>query len=299
MSTRQVRRRQQRVAQSRGKPVRRSATPWYLSSRALIVAVAAVALVVVLIIVSGSKSPKPKAALFNPQPVPAAVLSAVTNPSAATVSAVGSGGNHNPWTKISGPLLTSGGKPELVYVGAEYCPYCAAERWPMVNALSRFGTISGLRLMKSSSTDSPGPTDTFTTRDLKFSSPYLTFAHVETTNNLGPNHPLQTPTAVENTLVAKYDTGGGIPFIDWANRATTGVGYDVGLLRTVDTNANSAPLSWQQIASDLTRPTSPQARGIIGDANWITAGICKVTNNKPGSTCQIPAIRRLESQVGF
>ena len=48
-------------------------------------------------------------------------------------------------TTITGAPLTSGGKPEMLYIGAEYCPYCAAERWAMIVALSRFGTFSGLR----------------------------------------------------------------------------------------------------------------------------------------------------------
>ncbi len=55
--------------------------------------------------------------------------------------------------KTGGPLLTGNGKPEIVYVGGEYCPYCAAERWALSVALSRFGTFSGLRLIHSSSTD--------------------------------------------------------------------------------------------------------------------------------------------------
>ena len=51
------------------------------------------------------------------------------------------GSGVSPLTATTGqPALTSGGKPEILYVGAEYCPYCAAERWAMVVALSRFGT---------------------------------------------------------------------------------------------------------------------------------------------------------------
>ena len=45
------------------------------------------------------------------------------------------------------PLTARTGKkkPELLYIGAEYCPYCAASRWPLIIALSRFGTFKGLR----------------------------------------------------------------------------------------------------------------------------------------------------------
>jgi hypothetical protein len=42
----------------------------------------------------------------------------------------------------------------VVFVGAEYCPYCASERWPLVMALSKFGTFfEGLRGSMSSTTD--------------------------------------------------------------------------------------------------------------------------------------------------
>lgn len=32
-------------------------------------------------------------------------------------------------TKHIGHPLTAGGKPEVLYVGTEFCPYCAAENW--------------------------------------------------------------------------------------------------------------------------------------------------------------------------
>ena len=35
------------------------------------------------------------------------------------------------------PPLTSGGHPAVLYIGAEYCPYCAAERWAIVMTLLR------------------------------------------------------------------------------------------------------------------------------------------------------------------
>ena len=36
------------------------------------------------------------------------------------------------------------GRPGVVYVGSEFCPYCAADRWALVVALSRFGTFAHL-----------------------------------------------------------------------------------------------------------------------------------------------------------
>ena len=42
----------------------------------------------------------------------------------------------------------------------EYCPFCAAQRWAMVSALSRFGTFSGLKTIHSSSSDADPNTPT-------------------------------------------------------------------------------------------------------------------------------------------
>src|ERR1700747_2103471 len=58
----------------------------------------------------------------------AAVLSRLAGVTPAVVDAVGTGGATNPVSHISGsPLKGSDGKPEVLYIGAEWCPYCAAE----------------------------------------------------------------------------------------------------------------------------------------------------------------------------
>ena len=67
--------------------------------------------------------------------------------------------------KTSGPPLTIGGKPAIVFVSEESCPFCAAERWSLVVALSHFGTWSHLGFTTSSAADvrprrEIGPTET-------------------------------------------------------------------------------------------------------------------------------------------
>ncbi len=90
-------------------------------------------------------------------PVPASVLSQVTGVSQTTFDKVGKGTIGDPFKAAQGnpPVnKATAGLPIVFYAGGEYCPYCAAERWSMVMALSRFGTFSNLTLMQSSSTDS-------------------------------------------------------------------------------------------------------------------------------------------------
>jgi hypothetical protein len=57
-------------------------------------------------------------------------------------------------------------------------------------------------------------------------------------------------------------------------------------------------MSWAQIAATLTDPTSKVAQPIIGNANWLTAGICKLTGDQPGSVCSAAPIASLESELG-
>src|SRR5258706_4760621 len=105
--------------------------------------------------------------------------------------------------------------PEVFYMGAEYCPYCAAERWPMIIALSRFGTFSNLKTTSSSSSDVYPNTPTFTFHGATYTSQYVDFVSVETTDR--NQNTLETPTAAQQALVNQYDTGGSIPLVDFCN----------------------------------------------------------------------------------
>jgi hypothetical protein len=86
--------------------------------------------------------------------VPASVVQAVTGVPASAFDAAGAPDDLRPPMSLPGatPALTSAGIPRVVYIGAEYCPYCAAQRWAMVVALSRFGTFSALGASESSTT---------------------------------------------------------------------------------------------------------------------------------------------------
>ena len=61
------------------------------------------------------------------------------------------------------PDLTIDGRPAAIYIGAEFCPDCAALRWAMVMSFDRFGEFSGLSETRSSPwMDDPGtPTFSF------------------------------------------------------------------------------------------------------------------------------------------
>jgi Domain of unknown function (DUF929) len=216
------------------------------------------------------------------------VVAAITGLSASELDQVGTGSANNVIKAVSGPALTGPtGKPEVFYLGAEYCPYCAAERWPMIIALSRFGTFSGLQTTSSSSTDVFPNTPTFTFRKATYSSQYIDFQSVETTDR--NQNPLQSPTAAEQALVTRYDSNGYIPFVDFGNRyAFNGAMYPPSVL---------SGMSWQAVAEALQQPGSGQAKAILGSANLLTAAICRLTGEQPAAVCSAPSIQAIEKTI--
>jgi hypothetical protein len=133
----------------------------------------------------------------------------------AALAKESSQGNVVAPTTISGPARIVGGKPELLYVGAEFCPICATERWPLTVALSEFGTFTNLRQIHSAADD--GNIATLTYYQAGYSSSHLTFTTYEVVDR---NHkPLETPPPSVQTLwtnSTKNIQGGPdtFPFID-------------------------------------------------------------------------------------
>jgi hypothetical protein len=200
---------------------------------------------------------------------------------------------------VDGPALTQNGKPEVLFVGSEYCPFCAAQRWSMVNAFSRFGTFTGLTTTHSSSTDTDPNTPTLTFYGSKFTSNYISLTTVELQHNyrIGNSSstsvayaPLQTPTAAEQANMTAYDPSGSIPFIDFGNKYS-----QVGNLSPLDPTMLDG-LTWAQVATDLSNPSSSVGAALIANANYETAAICTLTNNQPATACT-PTIQKLETTL--
>ncbi len=217
------------------------------------------------------------------------VVNALSSLPAAELDSVGQGSANNLLKPVSGTALTGpSGKPLVFYFGAEYCPYCGAERWPIIVALSRFGTFSGLKTTSSSSTDIYPNTPTFTFHGATFTSQYIDFQSVETTDR--NQNPLETPTATQQALVSRYDTSGSIPFVDLGNRfAFAGAMYLPDVL---------AGMSWQAVADALAQPDSQQAKAVLGSANLITAAVCRLTADQPSTVCSSATIQAIENKLG-
>ena len=227
------------------------------------------------------------------------VVTAVTQVPASVWQQVGTGTATVLPTRITGPSLAKDGKPLVLYIGAEFCPYCAGERWAVINALSRFGTWSDLGATSSASQDSYPSTPTFSFHGASFTSPYIAFEGVETTTNQalssGGYQPLDTPTPAQEALQTQFGTDSSgqptIPFIDIANQfRILGATYDVGVLHGS---------SRDEIAAGLADPNKPATKGILGSANAVTAAICTATNSQPSTVCDNKRIKALEVQPPY
>ena len=268
-----------------------------------------IVVVAALVIIKVAASSSPSAAQTF-QATDATTASQVTSVPASIFNTIGvtspAIGVSPPTATKAQPVLTavSGGKklPEVFYDGAEYCPYCAAQRWSTIVALSRFGTWSGLGNTSSSMSDAYPGTQTFTFVKAHFQSKYLAFVGIEELGNVidpatGSYPPLQTPTAVERALMQKYDsptyfpgiTPLSIPFISFANQyLIAGATYSPAVL---------SGLTRTQIASSLATPSSPVTQAIVASANLQTAALCTLTKNQPTNVCSSPGVKAAKTSM--
>jgi hypothetical protein len=298
--------RQQRLAGSQGNqtqarnkgPMQRKSSQrqWlFIGGVLLLIAIFIGALFVVLRLQSGGGT------TISNDPV---VFKAVTQVDPHVLATVGTGRVQSPLHAVKGslPVLTGpNGKPEVFYAGGDYCPYCAAERWAMIVALSRFGTFGHLDQIQSAENS----ISTFTFYQSTYTSSYIDFVPLELRSNnvdsSGNYAVLQTPTANQQKLIDTYDappysnSAGGIPFVDIANKyVLSGASYSPQVLF----DSSSQSLSWQDIAKSLSNSGSPIAQSVFGTANYLTAGICMATQQQPGSVCNTDVIQKIEQSLG-
>lgn len=246
-----------------------------------------------------------------------AVLATLSSVPAATFDTVGV---TAPGTTLTAPTvvvhpvpLTVQSRPEVLFVGSEFCPFCAAERWSVVVALARFGTFTKLHDGTSSALTVFPNTSTFTFAGVGYTSRYVTLTGVELySNTSGPNGTftrLARLTPAQSALVARYaPSSGGVPvgtgpFVDVAGRlvALTS-GFSPALL---------AGMSQAQIAGAIAQPSPPSPSGstgtltppagqaVIAVANELSAGICAATGQQPSAVCRSKGVRTADAALGL
>lgn len=252
---------------------------------------------------SPTQVPPPQGA--PPALMPASVVDAVASIPASEFNTVGVAVTP----PVSGlhplsnqPPLVVDGKPGIFFMGDEWCPFCAAERWALVAALSRFGTFSSLGSVTSSSKDIDPSTPSFSFDGSTYTSSYLGFEAVELdstqTDTQGQYLLLQTPTPAEDQLINTYETAtflgagwtpGSVPFIDVGNNVIfAGSAFSPSLL---------AGQTAQQVAVGLSNIALPATRSILAAANVLTAEICQSTGQQPASVCTSSGVQAAASSV--
>ena len=191
----------------------------------------------------------------------------------------------------SGEPLLDGGKPLVFFMGAEWCPFCASERWALVEATSRFGKWSGLGELGSRSGQDYFPSlPTYDLSRATYTSDYLNLRHKEVATVDGD--PLQKLGSFEQRLVDGYDTLGSVPFLFAASpsgRYTVELAYSPGLLEGQTFVALRKGVA-------AAAPT-PAVEAIGGQADAITALICKLDGRQPASVCAKGSIPALEGEL--
>lgn len=169
--------------------------------------------------------------------------------------------------------FSSDNKPAVVYVGAEWCPYCAVERWALIIALLRFGNFSNLEYMLSSPTDVYPNTPTFTFVNSTYDSKYISFVPIEYQNRQHQQ--------LEKIPISVYDM--------WTTYANSSIPFIIiGYYYEVGTTINPGLLSgknWTYVITELHNPNSEVYKQIYAQANLITKYICKIDGYKPVSVC--------------
>lgn len=186
-------------------------------------------------------------------------------------------------TTYGGTQFISNGKPVLVYVGAEFCPYCAVERWPLIMALERFGNFTSLHY--TTSADDEGDFATFTFYNSSYTSNYIAFRAYEDEDR--SQAPLQTVPANYSAVWSSY--GNGFPFLDFEN--TYIIKESILPIPGIIGDKN-----WTAILNDISTSDSVGLQ-IREAANLITDVICKITQGSPVAVCSAPPITTPTSSV--
>ena len=113
---------------------------------------------------------------------------------------------------VSNSTMMQSGKVVVLFVGAEACPFCAAESWSIVDALKHYGSFIGLSHISSNSSEKIANVPGYGFANASFVSTTLSFWEVETTTSSW-DQKLQSLNSTEQALFQKYDPNNSIPFL--------------------------------------------------------------------------------------
>lgn len=276
--------------------------------------VVVVVLVFVLVKVTSGGSPAAaSSAGRNPSVISSSLLDQYLSTPMSTQSAAGIGTQTtSPFAEIAdykalegtvsgGPGGTSKTVPRVAFVGAEFCPYCAVDRYAVVLALSRLGTFHNLKAISSAADD--GDIPTFSFLNSSYTSKWLTFTPYEDEDR--DHNSLDPPPSAITDLWETQDSvlsGGsvGYPYINFGGKyvlASFPTGLDNTLEALEGSNGTGIGMTQAQIIAGISHPSSSYASiidgsAVLAQANFIDATICSLNGGKgPASVCQAAGVK--------
>lgn len=185
------------------------------------------------------------------------------------------------------PLKRQTGKALVYFMGAGFCPFCAAQRWAIVNALSRFGKWEGLVDDKSAGQDEKYlnvPTMSFA--KAKYTSDVVEFIGRETADR--NFEPLQELDDKDYEVLDVYNPDQIIPFLLIDGRFTQiGAGFSPQLIEN---------MSHEAVRAEMSKPDSSIGKVIQSEIDNITALICHSVAGK-GEKCSEESVKALVSKI--
>lgn len=242
-----------------------------------------------------SSSPPPPPALAKElhQPVTAKLMATLAAASRAGLAFTGKAAVTD-LLAIKGPRPNTGSKTGLLYIGADFCPYCAGDRWGLMLTLLRFGKLDGVRYMLSSSSDVYPNTPTVTFQHATYHSAYVDFQAVETADR--DEHPLMVPDKLQTKIFTTFDAppyvqySQSIPFVYLDGK------YQLNTL--LATPQELGGKDWQQVAAAFADPKSALFKSVMPRVNLLTAAICRTNGGKPADVCTAPGVKAAAGVLG-
>jgi len=223
-------------------------------------------------------------------PVPATIAQSLTQIPLTTWNRIGGHGATSP---LLAPAAGGhSGGATVVYIGAEFCPYCAALRWPLIAALSRFGTFTGLELATSSASHAYPSTPTFTFARAVYRSAYITFMSKELDAGIqksGRYQALQDMLPAQAAAFHTNDPEGTIPYLLIGGRYLW-----------LDSPVSPALIhghTWAEIAGGLPEARGTAAAAIVANAAEITAAVCAADGDRPVSVCGSRGVQAIREEL--
>lgn len=186
------------------------------------------------------------------------------------------------------PLDTKTGRTLVFFLGAGFCPFCAAERWAIVEALKNFGAWHNLLEDFSAEKDEKYLNiPTFNFLKARYSSEHIEFQAVETADRYFK--PIDSDGNDRYGVLENYNPDHIIPFtlVD-GQFMQVGCGYSPKLFEALD---------HKKVREQLLDRISTLGSAIKNEADYLSTMICYALKNKAEGVCTESRIKNLLKQI--